>query len=419
MKVTGIVAEYNPFHNGHKYQLESARRLTGADRILVVMSGDFTQRGTPAVIDKYERTRMALENGADMVIELPSCYACGSAEYFGSGAVAMMNALGVVDAICFGSECGNVEQLYPVAEVLAKEPDSFKETLCQELKTGKPFPRARQNALTHCIPGFAEYEELLGLPNNNLGIEYIKALIRSQSSIRPVTLQRTGSDYHSYRLDQGFASSQALRQTILMAEQRPSSFREMIERIRFQVPEDVYEILFERFGNRYPVFANDLSSMLVYKLLLERHHGYTSFVDVSKELSDKLMHFTNHAYTFEQFCDGLKSKELTYVRISRVLCHILLNVRKADMEHYKEEGDVFYARVLGFRSDAEDLLSEINRRSRIPVITRVVEGDQLVGKTAQRQFERDVLASHFYESVVANKYGSGLMNEYERQIIKV
>ena len=419
MKVTGIVAEYNPFHNGHRYQLERARKLTGADRILVVMSGDFTQRGTPAVIDKYERTRMALENGADMVIELPSCYACGSAEYFGSGAVAMMNALGAVDSICFGSECGNLEELYPIAEILAREPDTFKEHLRAEIKNGKPYPRARNIALTHCIPGFAEHENLLGLPNNILGIEYLKALIRSWSVIRPFTLQRTESDYHSYRLDQGFASSQALRQTIAMADQHPGSFREMIERIRFQVPENVYEILFERFGNRYPVFPNDLSSMLVYKLLLERHHGYTSFVDVSKELSDKLLHFTNHAYTFEQFCDGLKSKDLTYVRISRVLCHILLNVRKADMEHYKEEGEVFYARVLGFRQDAEDLLAEINKKSHIPVITRVSEGDRLGSKVARRQFERDVLASHFYESIVANKYGSGLMNEYERQVIKV
>lgn len=419
MKVTAIAAEYNPFHNGHKYQLERARKLTGADKIIVVMSGDFTQRGTPAVIDKYERTRMALENGADMVVELPSCYACGSAEYFGSGAVAVMNALGVVDSICFGSEAGNIDELYPIAEVLANEPEVFQEQLRAELKNGKPFPRARNMALTYCIPGFAEREGLVGLPNNILGIEYLKALIRSGSMIRPFTLKRTESDYHSYRLDQGFASSQALRQSLSMADQNPGSFREVIERIRLQVPSSVYEILFERFGNRYPVFPNDLSSMLVYKLLLERSHGYTSFVDVSKELSDRLMHFTNHAYTFEQFCDGLKSKDVTYVRISRVLCHILLNVRKADMEHYKEGGEVFYTRVLGFRNDAEDLLGEIKKKSRIPLITRVSEGDRLENEVGRRQFERDVLASHFYESIVAGKFNSGLMSEYERQIIKV
>ncbi len=419
MRVTGIIAEYNPFHNGHKYHLEKARKLTGADKIVVVMSGDFTQRGTPALIDKYERARMALENGADLVIELPSCYACSSAEYFGDGAIAALDALGVVNSLCFGTEAGNIEELFPIAQILATEPEEFKIALRESLRNGNPFPRARNEALTHCIPGFAEKESILGLPNNILGIEYLKALNNRGSIIQPVTIQRTDSDYHSYRLDQGFASSQALRQSLSMADHNPSSFREVIERVRSQVPENVYEILYERFGNRYPIFPNDLSSMLVYKLLLERHHGYTSFVDVSEDLSDKLLKFTNHAYTFDQFCEGLKSKDLTYVRISRVLCHILLNVRKEDMENYKKQGSIFYTRVLGFREDAEDLLSEIKKRSKVPMITRVSQGDSLEGDIAQRQFERDVLASHFYESIVANKFGSGLMNEYERKVIKI
>ncbi|MCR4690972.1 MAG: nucleotidyltransferase [Lachnospiraceae bacterium] len=419
MKVTGVVAEYNPFHKGHRYHLQKARQETGADKIVVVMSGDFTQRGTPAIIDKYERTRMALQNGADLVVELPSAFACSSAEHFASGAMSVMMSLGVVDSVCFGSEAGSVDDLYPIAEVLSEESEEFKTILKNELKNGKTYPRARNQALLHCLPGFAQRQDLIVAPNNILGIEYIKSLIRMHSTIRPVAIRRTNSDYHSYRLDQGFASSQALRQTIRSAEMRPENFRDVIERVRMQVPEDVYEILFERFGNRYPIFPNDLSTMLVYKLLLERSHGYTSFADVSDDLSDKLVKVTNKAYTFEQFCDHLKSKDVTYARISRILCHILLNVRSADMDRYKENGNVFYTRVLGFREDAQDLLAQIQKKSKKPIITRVSEGDRLKEEIARRQFDRDVLATHIYESIVADKFGAGLLSEYERQIIKI
>ena len=419
MRVAGVIAEYNPFHKGHSYHLEKTRKMTGADKVVVVMSGDFTQRGTPAIIDKYERTRMALNNGADLVIELPGCYACGSAEYFGSGAMAVLDSLGVVDSVCFGTETGDLDELAEIAQVLAQEPGDYREYLLSELKNGKPYPRARNLALIHCIPEFAEKESIIGTPNNILAIEYLKALIQNRSMIRPVALKRTDSDYHSYRLDQGFASSMALRQNIRQAEKNPGSFKEILDRIRFQVPEDVYEILYESFGNRYPIFPNDLSDMLIYKLVIERSHGYTSFVDVGDDLSDKLTASIFKAHTFEQFCDVLKSKDVTYARISRVLCHILLNVRQADMEKYKAQGMVFYNRVLGFRKDAEDLLSEISKKSKVPVVTRVSEGNILEDETGRRQFDRDVLSSHIYECLIANKFGSGLVNEFERQIIKV
>ena len=150
MKIAGIIAEYNPFHNGHKYHIEQTRKITGADFIIVVMSGNFTQRGTPAIMDKYSRARMALENGADMVLELPSCYACGSAEYFADGAIALLDKLGCVDYVCFGSECGDIELLRPIAEILATEPENYSEMLRAELKSGATFPRARNRALIHC-----------------------------------------------------------------------------------------------------------------------------------------------------------------------------------------------------------------------------------------------------------------------------
>lgn len=409
MKIAGIIAEYNPFHNGHKYHIEQTRKITGADFIIIVMSGNFTQRGTPAIMDKYSRARMALENGADMVIELPSCYACGSAEYFSDGAIALLDKLGCVDYVCFGSECGDIELLRPIAEILANEPDDYREMLKAELKNGATFPRARNRALIHCIPSFAENENIIGTPNNILGIEYIKSIIRRQSKIQPVTIQRTGSDYHSQRFSQQYSSSLALRHSL--------DTQGNLDMIRGQVPENVFAIMQENYGKTYPVFPRDFSAMLKYKLLVEEANGYTDFVDINDDLSDRILKVLYQPYDYEQMCDILKTKNITYARVSRLLCHILLNLRKEDMDEYKKDGTIFYARVLGFRTDDKGLLKTIQCSSSIPLITKVTDGRKLESEIGRKQFERDILASHIYESIVSSKYSCPMQNEYQRPVI--
>lgn len=409
MKIAGIIAEYNPFHNGHKYHIEQTRKITGADYIIVVMSGNFTQRGTPAIIDKYSRAHMALENGADMVLELPSCYACGSAEYFADGAIALLDKLGCVDYVCFGSECGDIEMLRPIAEILAKEPDDYREVLKAELKNGATFPRARNRALTHCIPSFAENENIIGSPNNILGIEYMKSIIRRGSNICPVTILRTGSDYHSQRFSTQYSSSLALRHSL--------DTQGNLDMLRDQIPENVFTIMQENFEKTYPIFPRDFSAMLKYKLLTEESGGYTDFVDINDDLSDRIIKVLYQPYDYEQMCDILKTKNVTYARVSRLLCHILLNLRKDDMAEYQKDGTVFYARVLGFHSSDNTLLKTIQTHSSIPLITKVTDGRNLKSKTGRRQFERDILASHIYESVVSGKFSREMRNEYRRPII--
>ena len=411
MKIAGIIAEYNPFHNGHKYHIEQTRKLTGADFIIVVMSGDFTQRGTPAIMDKYTRTRMALENGADMVIELPSCYACSSAEYFADGAIALLDKLGCVDYVCFGSECGDIELLRPIAEILATEPDDYREMLKAELKNGATFPRARNRALTHCISSFAENENIIGSPNNILGIEYMKSIIRRRSSIKPVTIQRTGSDYHSQRFSQQYSSSLALRHSL--------DTQGSLDMICGQVPDHVYGLMQENFQKNYPVFPRDFSTMLKYKLLVEESNGYTDFVDINEDLSDRILKVLYQSYDYEQLCDILKSKNITYARVSRLLCHILLNLRKEDMKDYKENGTVFYARILGFHREDNGLFKQLQSTSSLPLITKVSEGKTMDSPIARKQFTQDILASHIYESIVADKYDCQMQNEYKRQVIIV
>lgn len=410
MKAAGIIAEYNPFHNGHKYHIEQTKKLTGADFIIVVMSGNFTQRGTPAIMDKYSRAQMALENGADMVIELPSCYACGSAEYFAEGAIAILDSLGIVDSICFGSECGDISLLRPIAEVFAAEPHDYKETLKAGMRSGATFPQARNQALIHCIPSFAENQNIINSPNNILGIEYMKCIIKRRSKIKSYAIQRTGSDYHSYRFqDNHFSSSLALRHSL--------ETQDSLSLIEEQVPPSVYRIMQENYKKTYPVFLQDFSVMLKYKLLLEEASGYDSFVDISEDLSDRILKTLYKTADYEELCELLKTKNLTYARVSRLLCHILLDLKKEDLSAYKASGTVFYARVLGFKDNGKGLMRELKMNSSIPLITKVSAGKELTSEIARRQFEQDILASHIYASVVSGKFGTEMKNEYQRQFI--
>lgn len=224
MKTAGIIAEYNPFHNGHRYQIEELRARTGADFVIIAMSGDFVQRGEPAVFDKYTRTRMALNAGADLVLELPAAFATSSAEDFAACGVALFDKLGVVDLLCFGSECGDVTALEPVARLLAKEPEGYGKLLQERLSKGDSFPKAREWAVTEWMKreintDGADMQALLSSPNNILGIEYMKALIRRGSSIDPYTIQRNGQGYNDSDIDavadgQGFASASAIRKAL-------------------------------------------------------------------------------------------------------------------------------------------------------------------------------------------------------------
>ena len=195
MKITGIITEYNPFHNGHLYHLNTAKKVTNCHGIVCIMSGNFVQRGEPAIIDKWKRTEMALLNGVDLVIELPTFYAVSSAEFFAKGAVDILNNIGVVDNIFFGSECGDINLLYKIAEVLTKEPKEFKLKIKENLKSGVTYAKAREKTLIDILDN-EDLNEILSNSNNILGIEYIKAIIKSNSSITPLTMKREGSKYN-------------------------------------------------------------------------------------------------------------------------------------------------------------------------------------------------------------------------------
>ena len=402
MKVVGLIAEYNPFHNGHQYHIEKAKEITGADAVIVVMSGNFVQRGAPAIMPKHLRAEMALRAGTSLVLELPVCYATGTAEQFAYGAVSILNSLGCVDSICFGSECGDVNVLNELAEVLCNEPEEYKEVLQKHLRNGLSFPLARQKAIEELYPS-QNYSDILEQPNNILGIEYLKALYRLNSNIRPYTIQRVSSQYHSVELQEQFSSATALRQII-----EQSSIHGLIG----QIPNVNVTLFHDNYLKRYPIYTNDFSLLLKYRLLNETKSSLTEYADVSEELANRIYNQLNNFVSYEQFCELLKTKEITYSRISRALLHILLGIKKTDYT------DIQYARVLGFRKDDSDVLTVIKNTTVIPLLTKITSIKDMTD-SAIKMLNQDIYAANLYESVVTDKFNTPFINEHEQAIIIV
>lgn len=415
MKTVGIIAEYNPFHNGHAYQLRKAKELTGADYCVVVMSGDFVQRGAPALADKYLRARCALANGADLVLELPVCYAISSAEHFARSAVALLNKLGVVDSLCFGSECGDIRVLTDFAKALLEESPVFKKTLDQEIRQGHTYPQARNAALEASTPHLTSHINIMTSPNNILAIEYCKALLFWKSAIVPYTVKRAGASYHDNSLDTGFCSALAIRESLRQAGAS--------EGLAKQIPAASLKLMEDAYLKSFPVFTDDFSLLVQYSLLSGEGAGYTDYPDIDRELSDRIRKLLPKYRDFRSFCDLLKSKNRTYVRISRSLLHILLGIRREDLQTYGQEGWIFYARMLGFRESAAPLLSAIKKNAEIPLLSKLADAEKQLAPTALSMLEKDIYASHIYQSIVRHKFPDQNplpeINEYKTPIIKM
>lgn len=413
MKTVGLITEYNPFHNGHAYHIEKAKMLTGADRVIVVMSGDFVQRGAPAVMPKHLRAESALLSGASLIIELPVCFATGSAEYFAQGAISLLNQLGCIDSICFGSECGDLHLLKEIAQLLADEPIEYQAALKQALKEGASFPAARQEALNIYSD---KYSEILASPNNILGIEYLKALAKIHSKIEPFTIKRIGAGYHDMDIDGQFSSATAIRSDIYqLADVNSSSESLPLTHIQTQVPSSCHELMKKNYQTRYPVKADDFSLLLKAKLLSETAGSLSHYLDMSPELANRILRLRNDYLSFEQFCDLLKTKELTRSRISRSFIHVLLGITNDWLTAMKAPAP--YARILGFRRDHADLLGILKRTSDIPLITSPARA--VLADTAYQMLELDIYASDLYESVITDLYGTPFHNELTKQIIKI
>lgn len=405
MKVTGIIAEYNPFHNGHLYQINKAKE-NGADYIVIVMSGNFLQRGTPAILDKWTRTKMALACGVDLVIELPAVFATASAQYFARGGVSILDKLGCVDSISFGCESDDIGMIRLLSSYLSEEPDEYKEKLQHSLRAGYSFPKARELALSECISKDAA--AFASSPNNILALEYCIALWERNSHIVPFPIKREGNHYHDTDLHSDtLASATAIREALENSNRNP--------KIHDYVPESVYSII----GNKEDSYVkqNDFSLMLHYKLLSETGNSLKKYADVSEDLSDKIFKNLRNFTDYNSFCELLKSKELTYSRINRALTHILLNITQGMYDETKTLDYAGYARILGFRKDAAPLLSAIDKNAGIPLISKLADASSILDDSLMKYLNHDIYCSHLYDSVITNRKHVAEHNEFTRQII--
>ncbi|MBD5495991.1 MAG: nucleotidyltransferase [Lachnospiraceae bacterium] len=410
MKTVGIIAEYNPFHNGHAYQIAEAKKITGADYCVVIMSGNFMQRGIPAIMDKSLRIQSALMCGADLVLELPVHYATGSAEYFASGAIAMLDRLNVIDCLCFGSECGNIQALSMLSDSLVSESEEFKDLIKQNMKAGSSYPKARNNALIASSPRLAGYSDILQFPNNILGIEYLKALKKRGSHIEPYTISRKGSDYHDDSINDSYSSALAIRESIEMNQD--------ISLIKEQLPEIVYKLLEENYLKTFPITIEDFSSLILYKLIKEQENGYSRYFDIDKAFSDRLESLIYSYTDYTSFCEKIKTRNITHSRVARNLLHILLDIYQSDVDAFCADDYVYYARIVGFRKEAAPLLSAIKEKTSIPLISKLADSDSYVtSENGRKMLKRDIESNHIYSLIVSHKYHHNLLNEYKRAIV--
>ncbi len=364
MIISAIVTEFNPFHPGHKYIAEKAKEITGADLVIALMSGNFVQRGEPAVFDMGVRARAALENSYDMVFELPPHSSLSSAEGFASGAVKILDKLGI-DCLVFGSESGDLDALTRVSSLLVDESELYREALQESLKRGLSFPSAREHAILSCIPQSEgldkeELHNILQNPNNILGLEYLKALEKSSSSITPFTVKRINSSYHGK--EKGVSFDPAFY--CYSAEKIRKQLNDCCEETGL-IPDDPALEYIDTAVNTYgTVYTDSLTPLLLYNLLSDDLEESLDKTAVPSDLSKRIIKNRNFTGTFSEFCALLKTKNITYTACSRHLLHLILN-----MDYREFSGDYDYVRLLGFNRIAEQYLGEINKRSRLKILS--------------------------------------------------
>ncbi len=361
MNITGIITEYNPFHNGHLYHLNTAKKITNCDGIVCIMSGNFVQRGEPAIIDKWKRAEMALLNGVDLVIELPTFYAVSSAEFFAKGAINILDRIGVVDNIFFGSECGDVDLLYKIARILTNEPEELKLKIKENLKLGITYAKAREKALIDIL-NEDSLSEVLSNSNNILGIEYIKAIIKSNSSIIPLTMKREGSKYNDKELNTIFSSATSIRENI------KNGFN--LSSLQPFIPSPSLKMLKSLANDNYPfVFEEDMYGYIKYRLLTNCIN-FNNLFEVKEGIDNKFIKEIYNSSSYEDLILKTKSKRYTYTKISRLLSQLFFSLDNYNFNELLQDNNL-YARVLGFNHKGRLILKEMKKNSSIPIITKV------------------------------------------------
>jgi len=373
MSICGVIAEYNPFHNGHALHLQAARSQTNAAGIVCIMSGHFVQRGEPAICSKQSRAQMALTHGADIVLELPAAYATGSAERFASAAVTTLTACGIVTDLCFGSESGDLTALASAARRLADEPPDFRAELRAGLAEGRTFPAARSIA--------AGGAAVLQTPNDILAVEYIKAIYKQNSPLSPCAIKREGAGYHDEGIQSKLASATAIRRVLAVGGKGWQT----------AMPREAADLLQTELAAKCaPIVLDDFSQAFFYALATTPRAALAHRADIAEGLENRILRYAESCAVLSVLASAVKTKRYTHTRIQRALLHILLQIDAADVL-----ADVPYIRVLGFRRESEDLLKHLCTEATLPVVTNL-KNTQALPAAALRALDIERRATAVY-----------------------
>ena len=416
MKAVGLVTEYNPFHNGHLYHLNKAMELTGADISVAVMSGDFVQRGEPAVLDKYTRTSMALNSGVNLVVELPVNYAVSSAESFAAGALKVLDYI-KADSIAFGSESGNIERLSKLAHILCDNEDTLYKEISKYTANGISYAAARQKVVEKLTD--KDTAAMLTSSNNILAVEYLKAIIKNNYAIKPYTVQRQGDSYNDTDIRSDYASATALRGNLKadnISKYIPVKAGLILSsNTNYIYPDDITEALFTRLLDI--LFASSYDKNVFIENVMK-------YPDVNKEIAGRLYKSAmdmitrtvpqgaeskdNGVFSFGSLCEHIKTKEVPLSRIKRALVRITLGLDKKHREKYANDP---YIRVLGFDKKGQEYLSYIRKTVEVPLITKTADYKEMLLD--------DIHAANIYNMIVAGKYGVKELGDFVRGPVRV
>ena len=403
-KILGVIAEYNPFHNGHLFHLEKSKEFVDPDYTVCIMSGNFVQRGDTSIIDKWSKTEMALKMGVDLVVELPTVYSICSAENFAEGAIKLLSSFGNNVTLSFGSECGNISILKQIANILYDEPKEYLTILQHELSKGISYPKARENALMFYLGDVRKYANILSSPNNILGIEYLKAMKKLKSNISAITIKRTGTDYNSNEINENFASATAIR-NLIKSNKNISEY----------LPKSSLDILNQniKYGKTVTSIAS-FEKEIIYTLRKMTLSEIENLQDVNEGLEHLIKNTADSCNNLEDLINSIKSKRYTRSRIQRILLYALLNITKKDIkDSYKINP---YIRILGVSHRGKILLSQISDNKKYPVITSVKRFvDTNNNKILKNMLEKDILASNIY--TLGYEYDSKANLDYTKKLI--
>ena len=387
-KVLGIIAEYNPFHNGHLYHLNESKKAIGAEYTVAIMSGNFVERGDTSLTNKWAKAEMAIQNGIDLVIELPVIYSVSSAENFARGSFKILNSLKLVDYLSFGSELCDVNVLNEFARVLYTEPKEYVSILNHELGKGFSYPKARENALLMYLNDIRKYANILSSPNNILAIEYLKALKEENSLIIPLSIKRNKVDYNDTQIVDGFASATAIRKIALTND---------VWSLRRAMPKSSFDIMYEelRSGKTVPNLSK-FEQTIIYNLRKMPLSEIADLPDVTEGLENSIKSAANSCNTIDELINIVKSKRYTTTRLKRILLYSLLGITKKDMQNSKKATP--YIRVLGFNEKGRELLSGISHANpKLDIVTSPRKFlDTSNNKILKSMLEKDIFASDVY-----------------------